>query len=147
MKQLVYLSKASPIFDVGELPALTSLSNKNNERAGITGCMVFASGYFLQLLEGEDFAVDQLYRKIQRDPRHTSTKILMNRDIDADKRVYTRWFMSSFNVDQVVEFPRALRDEIDAIVFDGTSGMPIQRLFLEFKRFLAEPTSGLRVTA
>lgn len=42
----------------------------NNERAGITGMLLYKDGNFMQLLEGEKEAVLRLHKNIIVDPRH-----------------------------------------------------------------------------
>lgn len=138
MKQLVYVSKATDAFDVSDLGDLSITSSRNNQEVGVTGCMLYAAGYFLQLLEGDADDVLTVFARIRRDPRHTATKILLDRDVDAGERLYGRWFMSCINVDQKKAFPQSLKDNIDAIVRGGNTSMPIPRLFMEFRGQLGD---------
>jgi len=62
-----------------------------NGRVGITGCLVYDRGYFLQLLEGEEEAVDQLYRKIKKDTRHSEAEILSTGY--TKKKIFESWKM------------------------------------------------------
>jgi len=62
-----------------------------NSQAGITGCLVYDRGYFLQLLEGEEEAVNQLYKKIKKDARHSQTEILSTGY--AEKKIFESWKM------------------------------------------------------
>ncbi len=138
MKQLVYISKASIPFTPESIKELTESSNKNNRRIGVTGCMVYASGFFLQLLEGDSEDVDNLYRKIQKDSRHKNTKILIENEVEENKRLYDRWFMSSFNLDASVDFPEDLKKSIIGIINgNNTTSIPVHRIFMEFRKYLA----------
>lgn len=138
MKQLVYISKATEPFTSDSLKTLTDLASSNNKKLNITGCMLYASGYFLQLLEGNSKSVDALYRKIEEDSRHKGTKILIENEVDGDKRIYDKWFMTSFNVDTKADFPAELKQNIQAIINDTDSTIPVHRIFIEFKKYLAK---------
>ena len=136
IKQLVYISKATVPFTSASLKELTELANNNNEKLNVTGCMAYASGYFLQLLEGSDETVDSLYRKIEKDSRHKGTKLLLEARIDADKRLFDKWFMTSFTVDTRADFPEELKQNITEIIRDQKAIIPVHRLFMEFKKYL-----------
>ncbi len=137
MKQLVYISKATEPFTSDSLKTLTDLASSNNKKFNITGCMLYASGYFLQLLEGNSKSVDALYHKIEQDSRHKGTKLLIEKEVEGDKRLYDKWFMTSFNVDTQADFPDELKQNIQAIIHDTHTKIPVHRLFVEFKKYLA----------
>ena len=138
IKQLVYISKATVPFTTDSLKELTEVANANNEKLNVTGCMVYASGYFLQLLEGSAESVDFLYRKIEKDDRHKGTKLLLESKIDEDRRLFDKWFMTSFNVDTTTDFPEELKKNIAQIIRDQKAIIPVHRLFMEFKKYLGQ---------
>ena len=137
MKQLVYISKATEPFTSESLKTLTDLASTNNKKLNITGCMLYASGYFLQLLEGNSKSVDTLYHKIEKDSRHKGSKILIENELETDKRLYDKWFMTSFNIDTKADFPAELKNNIQAIINDTNTKIPVHRIFVEFKKYLA----------
>ena len=138
IKQLVYISKATVPFTTDSLKELTEVANTNNEKLNVTGCMVYASGYFLQLLEGSAESVDILYRKIEKDDRHKGTKLLLETKVDEDRRLFDKWFMTSFNVDTTTDFPEELKKNIAQIIRDQKAIIPVHRLFMEFKKYLGQ---------
>jgi Sensors of blue-light using FAD len=138
MKQLVYISKATVPFTSDSLKALTDVAMTNNKKLDVTGCMLYASGYFLQLLEGADTNVQNLYNKIEKDPRHKGCKILFDTQLTNKNRLYDRWFMTSFNVDKIVDFPKELKQSIDDIISNPSSAIAVHRIFIEFKNYLAK---------
>ena len=138
IKQLVYISKATVPFTTDSLKELTEVANVNNEKLNVTGCMVYASGYFLQLLEGSAESVDILYRKIEKDDRHKGTKLLLESRVDEDRRLFDKWFMTSFNVDTTKDFPEELKKNITQIIRDQKAIIPVHRLFMEFKKYLGQ---------
>jgi len=75
---LVYQSQALVPFEAAELTALLHQSRAHNQQAHITGLLLHTpEGRFLQILEGEDADVRQLYyQNIIADPRHYQCRVL-----------------------------------------------------------------------
>lgn len=86
LTQLLYVSLSQLRPDDPALEAhiaeILSASYVNNERSGITGLLLYTGGYFCQLLEGEEAAVDAMYDKISVDPRHGRINLLFKRPTD-----------------------------------------------------------------
>ena len=76
MFQLVYVSKAAKSFGKSELTKLLRQANANNKKAGISGILVYKDDQFIQVLEGEEADIRDLFEKIRQDPRHTEISIL-----------------------------------------------------------------------
>jgi hypothetical protein len=70
MVSLVYISSAVQLFSPAALLALLEQSRVNNARVEVTGMLLYKEGSFIQLIEGEDCAVEDLFRIISLDPRH-----------------------------------------------------------------------------
>jgi Sensors of blue-light using FAD len=68
--QIVYTSTAVDSLAREDLLDLLNGSVERNRRAGITGVLLYHSGTFMQVLEGDMTAVLNFYAKISRDPRH-----------------------------------------------------------------------------
>jgi len=75
-----------------EIKDILLASRKNNPVLGITGALCFLDGIYLQHLEGEASAVGALYKKIEADPRHSHTKILVRDQIS--QRAHPKWSMA-----------------------------------------------------
>ncbi len=89
--QILYVSAASDKIDDAEIDRILEVARARNTASGITGVLLFRAGIFLQLLEGERAAVEQLYGKIEKDSRHNHLiKIL---SADNKERIYTEWSM------------------------------------------------------
>ncbi len=67
---LVYTSSATQPFDDEALTALLRNARAVNETHGITGLLAYYDGCFVQLIEGPEAEVRQLYENLSRDPRH-----------------------------------------------------------------------------
>lgn len=91
MFHLIYMSSAVRPFSVEELDALLAVARRNNTALGLTGMLVYKDSNFLQVLEGEQAAVEELYGKITKDPRHTGCTIFIQEPIVA--REFADWSM------------------------------------------------------
>jgi FAD-dependent sensor of blue light len=98
MIHLIYVSRACPRFMVEELQALVAKSRASNVKRGITGMLLHKDGNVMQLLEGDEQAVLELYRRIAGDPRHCDVVILVNEPLAA--RQFADWFMGFTNLDE-----------------------------------------------
>lgn len=67
---LAYSSLAVQAFGDDELASLLKSARRQNEAEQITGMLLYKSGQFLQVLEGETLTVYRLYERIRRDRRH-----------------------------------------------------------------------------
>lgn len=75
--QLIYRSRALCSFDSKDLMHFASRLEGRNRLLEISGLLLFDGRYFLQLLEGEEVVIDNLYKKIGRDSRHTDLVLLL----------------------------------------------------------------------
>lgn len=75
-----------------EIADIIAVSREYNARAGITGALVRAGGYFAQLLEGPTDAVKTLMERIDRDRRHTDVSVV--RIAASTKRQLPDWSMA-----------------------------------------------------
>jgi len=91
MYYIVYLSTANWLMGEGELDSILEVSRHNNTKNDITGLLVYADGSIIQLLEGEKETVLSTYRKILKDPRHSSAIKLIEGEIS--ERNFPQWSM------------------------------------------------------
>lgn len=89
---IVYISTAIVEFGEAALLQLLKQSRGFNERAGITGVLMYGGGRFVQVLEGCPAAVRCLYARIAADPRHGRLEKLA--DGLVPRREYKEWYMS-----------------------------------------------------
>ena len=91
---LLYVSRSTIARDrlEAEIADIVTVSRAHNARAGITGGLVRAGGYFAQLLEGPTEAVKTLMERIDRDPRHTDVSVV--RIAASNKRQLPDWSMA-----------------------------------------------------
>ncbi|MGJ7578589.1 BLUF domain-containing protein [Variovorax sp. RHLX14] len=89
LNRLIYTSRAAGASPLHEILAASIAWNKAHE---ITGGLVCVEGTYLQYLEGEQEAVDQVFAMISRDSRHDGVKILERRAVQ--RRMFTDWSMA-----------------------------------------------------
>ncbi|MEO6455036.1 MAG: BLUF domain-containing protein [Ginsengibacter sp.] len=92
MNYLIYVSSATQHFSDEDLKALLIISRQNNINLGITGLLLYSESNFIQVIEGEAEAIDGLYSKIKRDPRHTGFLRLLKGEIS--ERNFPEWSMA-----------------------------------------------------
>lgn len=76
---------------IASLNAIMDASNRNNERDGVTGALLFDTLWFVQILEGEREAISATLRRILSDERHDAVTIMDCRPID--DRLFANWWM------------------------------------------------------
>ncbi|GAC1440186.1 MAG: BLUF domain-containing protein [Mycobacteriales bacterium] len=98
MRSVVYASRALQPFGDDDLVELLHSARARNHGCGVTGMLVYAAGSFLQLIEGDDDAVEKIWDRIRMDPRHTDLRVL--RDGVALRRQFGEWSMGFEHPDQ-----------------------------------------------
>jgi hypothetical protein len=91
MIQISYISRAAEPMSAEKLLALLQQCLANNVSNGVTGMLIYGNETFLQALEGDDNAVDELVDKISKDPRHSHIQLLQRKRIE--RRQYSDWTM------------------------------------------------------
>lgn len=92
--QCIYMSAAVRFLDPDALKTLLASARRNNERAGLSGMLLYVGGSFFQVLEGPAQAVDSAYRRIQEDPRHDGMVMLVREPIK--ERSFADWTMGFY---------------------------------------------------
>lgn len=99
MLSLVYVSSATNLLSNEELVALLDQCRANNSALDITGMLLYKDGNFMQVLEGPDPAVRQVYTRILSDARHRGAIKLLEESIQ--ERQFANWTMGFKNLDGV----------------------------------------------
>ncbi len=92
MHQIVYTSSARQEFSAADLKKLLVAARMRNKAVGVTGMLVFHDGAFLQALEGEKRAVNEIFARIHNDPRHGDL-VVLHRGPGPEQRVFGEWSM------------------------------------------------------
>ncbi|WP_051228738.1 BLUF domain-containing protein [Paludibacterium yongneupense] len=112
MIRLIYSSASVEPLTAAKVAALLSDSRRRNQAAGIKGLLVVMNDDFMQVLEGEDAAVDALYARILADTRHSMQTLLSREAITHP--AFANWSMAFIDarvlLDNVGLMPVALQN-------------------------------------
>ena len=95
MFNLVYRSKANPIFEQSQIQYMLEHARDFNSSNNITGCLLYYHEAFLQYLEGDQSKVLNLFEKIKEDDRHSQVILLSTSHIYS--REFDTWSMAYEN--------------------------------------------------
>lgn len=92
LERLVYTSQAAPsaqnLLGIAEILGQARTLNHLNE---LTGALAIHDGIFLQVVEGPQFAMDSLLRRLRRDARHDALEVMDRHPVQ--HRAFTGWRM------------------------------------------------------
>ena len=100
LQQLLYVSAAAKAISADDVTDILAAGHRNNPARDITGMLLFTGESFLQVLEGAPDVVDDTYRKITRDPRHSGALVLARRPIA--HRAFPDWSMGYRGLDRAI---------------------------------------------
>jgi Sensors of blue-light using FAD len=93
----IYASTAASTFKESDIPVLIEHARTANAERALTGMLLYIEGGFFQVLEGDDAVVDDVYGRIERDPRHSKITLIIREPIAA--RDFSEWTMGFCTVD------------------------------------------------
>jgi len=89
--QLAYFSVARTGIRDADLHEILRASTANNRRSDLSGMLLLLDGTFFQVLEGEREKVEETYRRISRDPRHSGIVTVV--EMEREERSFPSWTM------------------------------------------------------
>lgn len=89
--RLTYLSKPVAPFTDADFDDIEHKSVEANHARDVTGLLIVHDDRILQILEGREEAVRELYAKIEADSRHTVTKLVS--EVEDEERLLLTWSM------------------------------------------------------
>ena len=92
MYRIIYLSSAKKLMSELELDTLLKTSRSNNKKQGITGLLLYFEGDFMQVIEGEEQNVRNLFQNILQDNRHSNIICVFSKNVDG--REFSDWSMN-----------------------------------------------------
>jgi hypothetical protein len=81
LSQIIYVSSSEGLMSEFELRELLTSIRPNNVKHEITGMLIYQDGNIMQVIEGEQHNIDQLYKNIALDNRHTGIIKLLQEKI------------------------------------------------------------------
>jgi len=89
--RITYLSSPVTPFTDADFDDIESKSVEANNARDVTGLLIVNDERILQVLEGREAAVRDLYTKIEADARHTITKLVC--EVEDEERMLLTWSM------------------------------------------------------
>jgi hypothetical protein len=126
---LIYVSNASRALDEIHLQDVLTVSREANAKAEVTGLLLYKDGCFMQMLEGDENVVKEVFERIMRDPRHYNVVTLQEGVNEA--RVFPDWSMGYRRLDGGTE---------DVAVYGD-----FENTFLTVEEFRDDPPRCLRL--
>lgn len=96
MYYLIYISTSKRLLTEPELLDILTVSRRNNYVKNVTGMLLYAGGTFMQVLEGEEAVVKEVYQKVEQDTRHKNLIQLITGT--TDHRNFPDWNMAFASV-------------------------------------------------
>ncbi|MBC7696312.1 MAG: BLUF domain-containing protein [Burkholderiales bacterium] len=92
MFELIYRSKADDNLKSSDILDILNISKQWNSTHNITGCLLYYNHEFLQILEGDDIAVKDLFSQIEKDRRHSNISRISENE--KSNRTFKNWSMA-----------------------------------------------------
>ena len=103
--------------------SILEVAQAHNRKNGITGILCQGQGLYLQVIEGERSAINQLYARIQRDRRHNDVEMLSFAEI-ADRR-FPDWSMAHVDLSDMDPMIQMKHPEFDPYSATGAFVMAL----------------------
>jgi hypothetical protein len=102
--QIIYISRST--FETTDainkiepnVVRILAKSRTNNRKNGLVGVLYFGDGAFFQCLEGDEDAINNLFAKIEKDPRHKDVKLISKKHIS--RLSFPDWAMKYAPLDE-----------------------------------------------
>ncbi len=108
--RLTYLSKPVAPFTDADFDDIEHKSVKANNERDVTGLLIVHDDRILQILEGREAVVRELYAKIKADNRHTITKLVT--EVEDEERLLLTWSMV---VRRITNIPAEISEQYQQI--------------------------------
>ena len=129
--QLIYVSHTPTELGSAELGRLLESSVRHNLAQRVTGMLLYLNCSFMQVLEGEDAAVDETYSRILQDSRHSGVMLIERAPIKTQR--FGHWSMGFKRLDsnEVADHPAyspLVNGGLDAAAIGARKGLAIEVL-------------------
>ncbi len=111
--------------DIRQVRDLHATCQRNNEKHGLTGLLLFTGDHFAQLLEGPEDALSRVMWCIARDPRHTAMRKLFAKPVA--RRSVHQWSMRLLEARATDQMVRKLVDTDPPPIAEATELLALMR--------------------
>lgn len=88
---IVYVSSSSGRLSEEELEEFLSEIRRRNQQLEVTGLLLYNDGFFIQVIEGAQDTIENLFQVIKKDRRHSNIVKLLEEPISS--RAFPDWSM------------------------------------------------------
>ena len=113
MYRIVYTSTARKMMTDRDLQKILRPARTNNAANLITGMLIYHDGCFMQVLEGEQAAVEACFAKVCKDSRHDNIITLSSETIVS--RIFTDWWMTYQDFNNLVRHQKSQFVDLTAL--------------------------------
>jgi len=99
------------------LQVLADKSAGNNAKVGITGLLLYGSGHYFQVLEGNFAAIRAVYDRIRKDKQHKACQLLCQ--CERTERLFPSWNMGQVNLESPSIVGKSDWDVISSALANG----------------------------
>lgn len=92
-RRLIYTSRVARSVRFSDAEEIATQAAARNQRAGLTGMLLYTPSHFVQVLEGPTHEVSLAMARIGRDPRHSQLRVVDDREVDV--REFATWAMAA----------------------------------------------------
>ena len=133
MIHLVYVSSATQEMSVEDLNYLLEQSRARNGKQNITGMLLYVGGNYIQVLEGSEKDVCEIYESILKDSRNKGNIIVEKESIK--ERDFPTWSMGFQSIEnsEMEGYSRFLVDDMKPADIANNRSAVVELLYL-FKK-------------
>lgn len=140
LHQIIYISTAEPSLTEDALLELLSASQKRNAAKEITGLLLHSDGNIIQIIEGPEAAVNDLYSKIAQDSRHRGVTLMSSKAVqERDFPNFKMGFKRARSQDFKMQLPN-FSDIVDAGGISAEELTSYSKLVSTFLKTFAQTT-------
>jgi hypothetical protein len=134
---IVYFSFSVNPFTKEDINTILEQSRRNNPAHNITGMLLYLNGSVIQVLEGGQEAIENLFNKIKLDTRHCNVTQVFSRPIIG--RIFADWSMgyetvTAQELENIKEIVNIYTDERLAVEAGQNIVLKMIKLFYESNR-------------
>ncbi len=138
---VIYVSTATKKIVDKDLESILESSVRHNNKNEVTGLLLFAGNRFMQVLEGQEVAINETMARIEKDSRHSDLVVLERTAIAS--RSFEKWSMgfhrlNSIEISSKPGFAELLEADFDATKLGAKKGLALRML----KEFVRVANSG-----
>ena len=112
LRRLAWSSLPSPTFSAARMGEIAAPARSSNKCNNVSGVLLYTGVHFVEILEGEERVLDEMWSRLQRDDRHVS--LVRIGDEPCNERRFAEWKLAYADDQDVGAQVEALRSRTTA---------------------------------